>query len=293
MNTGNYSLDIISLDANTQGRRLKKYGIEDMDFIGVHENEPFEVQFKNNTMKRVQVRVSLDGTDVLTGKPASTEPTGQMWLVEGYGTLHLKAWPETNNGGARFVFTDTQSSVAANTHGITSSKGVIAVAVFEEGYIAPVYWTNNTQGSGWLKGNGIRDYTYDTNFDFDITLCSEKQTNSRIRCSDCSDTQSSTSLDFTKSAAAIGAGEYTQQAISYTKGLREPKLETILTVRYEWWTSLRSKLRTSYKAVETGGFPGDSKRLDLGKTPRVKSSAQKPKRRYRRKRDHVELERLA
>ena len=110
-----YGLEIISREQHP--RKLKKFQVDNEDIIGVYENEPFAVRFKNNTSNKVQVRISIDGTDVLTGRLASTEPEGQMWVLSPYSDLELKAWPETNTGGAEFLFSHAKDSVAAHTHG--------------------------------------------------------------------------------------------------------------------------------------------------------------------------------
>ena len=308
--SGEYILDIVSLDKNIEGKPLKKYAIENTDFIGVYENEPFEIVFKNNTYKKVQIIISVDGTDILSGKLASTEPAAKMLLVNGYSTLKLKAWPETNNGGARFVFTNTDNSVAANTHGNLSSKGIIAVAVFEEGYV-PNYtlinhnfgWNPSAVGSGQLYGSGglysnnldksFVNYNYDTNQQINLINDSETfSSNSSVNVNNVNTNPIPTAAagstlrggkakieQTTKSSASVGAGEYVTQTLTTVAGLTQPKLATTIRVKYEWWSSLRSKLR-KIGAEQTGlqstnGFPGDKKNINLAKTPRIKTSAKK------------------
>jgi hypothetical protein len=338
-----YTVDVVSLDKHAESRQLKKYAIEDIDHIGVHENEPFEIHFKNNSLRKVQIRVSIDGTDILTGEPASTEPMGEMWMVSPYQTTKLKAWPESHNGGGRFLFTDTDKSVALNTHGDLSSKGVIAVAVFEEGYVPPYFTINNTRTSSGSSKDYDTDWYSNTNDTLSrrsfksssenktLGLEKEKQayfqgggdqtlTKQSSRRSRIGGTLSSSSMpsdiddaipccaeyepdgvDYSRSieinsTAAVGVGEYVDQHITKVPGLTEPVLATTLKLKYEWWTSLRSKLRklgNISEPTDESGFPGD-KKLNLGNTPRLTSTAAKPhkRRRYRRRKKHVEFERL-
>ena len=324
-----YTLDIVSLDKNIEGKPLKKYAIDNTDLIGVYENEPFEIVFKNHTHKKVQIIISVDGTDVLSGKLASTEPTAKMLLVNAYNTLRLKAWPETNDGGARFVFTNTDNSVAANTHGVLSSKGIIAVAVFEEGYVPNynIFWNNHphpsTVGSGQLYGGQLYgsaglysknlDYSYNT--DQKINLISDScvfssniaETTETNVIMDSAILRSSTKgcstpkIEQTKTSASVGAGEYVQQTLATVAGLTQPKLATTIKVKYEWWSSLRSKLRKigaeHAELQSTNGFPGDKKNIDLAKTPRIKTSAKTTKysassRNRRRNRNYTEYQRF-
>lgn len=138
MSTPNYTLDIISHHPKFNGKSLKKHYVEGIETVGAWGDEPFEIRFKNNTWQKVQVKLSVDGTDVLTGKPADTLVSKDMWVVNGYAELNLKAWPETNNGGASFVFTSATGSVALHTHGDLSNRGIIAAAVYTEGHVEPI-----------------------------------------------------------------------------------------------------------------------------------------------------------
>jgi hypothetical protein len=138
MSNPNYTLEIISHHPKFNSKALKKYYVDGIETVGAWGDEPFEVRFKNNTWQKVQVKISVDGTDVLSGKPADTLVSNDMWVVNGYATLSLKAWPEDNNGGAGFVFTSAEKSVALHTHGDLSNRGIIACAVFTEGHVEPV-----------------------------------------------------------------------------------------------------------------------------------------------------------
>ena len=138
MSHQNYSLEIISHHPQFNGKTLKKYHLNGIETVGAWGDEPFEIRFKNNTYQKIQVKLSVDGTDILTGQPADTNVSNDMWVVNGYGELNLKAWPEDNRGGATFVFTSATNSVALHTHGDMSNRGIIAAAVFTEGHVEPV-----------------------------------------------------------------------------------------------------------------------------------------------------------
>jgi hypothetical protein len=138
MSNPNYTLEVISHHPQFDNKNLRKYYVDGIETVGAWGNEPFEIRFKNNTWQKIQVKLSVDGTDVFTGKPADTNVSDKMWVVNGYDTLSLKAWPENNSGGAGFVFTSANNSVAVHTHGNLSSRGIIAAAVFVEGHVEPV-----------------------------------------------------------------------------------------------------------------------------------------------------------
>jgi len=286
MSYSSYTLDIVSQHPKFSSKALRKYNVDGIETVGAWGNEPFEIRFKNNTWQRIQVKLSIDGTDIMTGELASTEPTEKMWLVEGNSTLTLKAWPENNNGGARFVFTSGEKGVAANTHGDVSNRGIIAAAVYIEGEPKPItlyhypIWATNSYDYGRIRrslSHDIRsddcntksifnsEQTFSANaagasMDMDL-ICDSTETNS---------VQSNLEL---KSQASVGAGEYINQNIKYVEGLRKPVFTEAVRVRYVWWDELQAKLKENYKVdSQPSGFPADKTNIDLGNTPRIKTA---------------------
>lgn len=299
MSHQNYTLEIVSHHPSFKNKSLKKYYVDGIETVGAWGNEPFEIRFKNNTWQKVQVKVSLDGTDVLTGGKASTDANDNMWLVNGYGTLNLKAWPETNNGGAQFIFTSAEKSVAVHTHGDLSSRGIIAVAVYTEGHVEPVRIQTPVV---------VHHHHYPVRrrscFDYDYTICSD--TKGVIESCDLSDdsfgssvggTYSSDSISLNSAAPAassnyfnaadsrslkksksleslvsVGAGQHVDQKISYVPGLIKPVFAETVRVRYLWWDDLVAKLRENNVAEpHPSGFPGDKNHqvMSIGNTPRI------------------------
>lgn len=241
----NYELNI-----QNKGKTYKQFNVEDDLFIGVGKNEEFEVVFKNNTSNNVQVRLSLDGTDLLTGKPASTSITGEMWYVAARDTLTLKAWPESSSGGAKFIFSDSKDSVAVHTHGNMSGRGIIAAAVYTEKYnyvAGPVYYWGNSKS------------------DFGGILRSKRlEMDTQILCS----TQDMAAYETSSTKPGIGASEYTEQKLTEVAGLREPVMNQIMYLHYDWWDSLKKQLKPT---KQMQAFPGDENNfvgIDLKKTPR-------------------------
>src|SRR5574337_276252 len=262
MSTPNYTLEIVSHHPKFDNKSLRKYYVEGIETVGVWGDEPFEIRFKNNTWQKVQVKLTLDGTDILTGKPADTEVSKNMWVVNGYDTLKLKAWPETNNGGAQFVFTSANNSVAVHTHGDLSSRGIIAAAVFTEGHVEPLkfnpptiidhhhyhydiyrpYWTHpiwvyyNSYNSGdTLGGMTFNSGSIGSNIS---SIYSSNGVNSSLECSTVNN--SSSQLE---ELVAVGAGQYVDQNISYVAGLIKPLFSETVRVRYLWWDDLVTKLK--------------------------------------------------
>ena len=294
--SNNYELKIISQDEVSKGKILKQYDLNGEKVIGVYENENFCIQFKNNTWNKVQVKISIDGTDVITGKLADTSVTSDMWVCQPYGTLELKAFPETNKGGAEFIFGKTKDSVAVNTHGVKTGIGYIAAAVFiEEVQNNPVRFDNwrgkelqniqiPTVKPVWIH-NGLGDYGSFCGSNLrgasgTVSSLNVKSINNvtmdSINCDQSIFTaQSANFSDVTMSAPAVGAGEYVAQEIIKVAGLNNPVFATCLTIKYEWWVSLRSKIRALKEKPINPAFPGDQnviKMIDLKSTPRKKKN---------------------
>ncbi len=269
-----YSLSVVSQNPETRGQKLTPYFVEGLQTVGVFGNEPFSLRFRNHTAERVQVRFSIDGTDILTAQPATTATTGKMWLVEAYGTLTLDAWPETNEKGARFVFGAVGDSVAAHTHGDVSMKGIIGAAVFEEKNPPVRVYRGFASASAGSTRSRV-DYHLDS-------FLGEAKTEGLV------DTVELCAFN-AEAGPAVGAGELVKQALTTVKGLEEPKLTEILTMRYVWFDTLKEKLNGSSRPYDRPtGFrnPPEEKLANLGTTPRPSSSQEV-------KRTEVEVQRTS
>ncbi len=233
-------LDIISQYNDFRGRTLQQYNVERINTIGVYGDEPFSIRFRNSSINKVQVKLSLDGTDIISGQVANHNPQSKMWVVNGYGSMELKAWPESHQGGAAFVFSSVENSVAAHTHGDLTAKGFINCAVFVEGYIPP-------QRFYGVAVAGCGDYEAPKTFSLNRSV--ERSAEASM-------------------GPAIGAGSYQEQKISSAEGLREPILSQIIQVRYLWWDDLVAKLRSGV-GLHTAEYPTGFHGIDLGSTPRI------------------------
>lgn len=283
MSNSNYTLEIVSHHPDFNGKTLKQFYVDGINTVGAFEEE-FEVRFKNNTNQKILVKLSIDGTDIFSGKKADTQVSKDMWVVNAYATLALKAWPETTQGGAAFVFTSANNSVAVHTHGDLSSRGIIAAAVFIEGqptftwtypivinqpYYVPVY------PPYYYQNNLCTDYTVTCRGNLGSSSSTIVNDVSRITTNNNSwsyfndDTTNSTVP--LEQLVSVGAGNQVDQKISYVAGLNKPVFTETVRVRYLWWDQLTEKLRTT-TVVEAhpSGFPVDKIHgINLGNTPRL------------------------
>lgn len=118
--------------AQTQ-RVYRAHSIPPSKYIGVGHGEPYEIVIGNERGRRAGARVTVDGIDILTGKPGDLDPRGQMWMIEPHSSATISAWPETSHSGAQFVFGRASNAVATHI-GDGANVGIIACAYFREGY---------------------------------------------------------------------------------------------------------------------------------------------------------------
>jgi hypothetical protein len=299
----NYTLDIISHHPQFDGKTLRKYVVDGISTIGAWEEE-FSVVFRNNTAQKIETLISIDGINTTNGKLASTNTSDERWVVQPYGVLELKAWRESDQGGAAFRFTNSQNSVAAHTTGDLSSLGIIAAAVFVEGEkpepirviekeyvpypVYPIYPTNPPlYPSPWWE---VQDYRYNDQWTYGKGYANQQtmypastlgvagyNANGGGTYSSCS-TLPNADYDFDESNVGVGAGQYTSQPISYVVGLTKPVLTETIRVRFMWWNEMVEKLRAqdNKPVPQPSGFPADKpKGINLKQTPRISDEIRK------------------
>lgn len=223
-----YKLNVFS---KKKSANFEEHDVEGIKKIGVDRGEEFAIHFSNDSNKPIQVLLSVDGTNVLTGEPASRNISDRMFFVGPYTNLRLEAWPEDNRQGRQFVFGDDRLGVAKNTHGDTRGVGIIAAAVFEE-YTpphAPDWWPS-------VDWYGVQQYGSQQ---YDVQLNS-------VRSSDFSARGRSLSAK-----PAVGAGDVINQPLRKVAGLSSPTYAFTLEVHYEWWDTLKTQLR------QQTAFPGE------------------------------------
>jgi hypothetical protein len=304
MSNPSYSLEVISHHPQFKNKSLRKYYVDGIETVGAWGDEPFEIKFTNHTWQKIQVKISLDGTDVFTGAPATTEATKDMWVVQGFGTLSLKAWPETNNGGAAFIFTSANNSVAVHTHGDLSSRGIVAAAVYTEGHVEPVriqqdpvhhyhhynpyggyIWNNQPWTTaypiygGGTVGSSINVFNNSSNgtlggggtHSTNSIMPAADSGKARRRSKSLESVDGDQTLGELESLVSVGAGQHVDQKITYVTGLIKPTFSETVRVKYLWWDDLVAKLKeNNVPAPQPSGFPGDKKQanINLGSTPR-------------------------
>lgn len=142
------------------GRQYKEYMIGDERCIGVVPGEAYQVVFNSTSATDVSVNVAVDGINILTGKPATLDPSEKRWLVRS-GVTKFGAWQETDRQGARLVFSPTpQLAVSTQTENGSAHLGYIEVAVFVESSPRPAALSLDDYGSGIRRPVQSNLYAY-------------------------------------------------------------------------------------------------------------------------------------
>lgn len=94
------------------------------------EGDPYSIYVKNRSQSRLEVVLSVDGLDVMDGRPASYGKRG--YVISPGESLTLKGWRSDWNRVARFEFSSVAGSYSSRRHGDARNAGVIGLAVFAE-----------------------------------------------------------------------------------------------------------------------------------------------------------------
>lgn len=107
-------------------------------FVQGRAGSPYSIYVKNRCKSRVEVVLSVDGLDVIDGKPASFRKRG--YVIDAGKSLEVKGWRTGWDSVARFEFSSVGASYANQRHGNTRNVGVIGIAVFGEKGVDPWKW---------------------------------------------------------------------------------------------------------------------------------------------------------
>lgn len=95
----------------------------------------YTLRVHNYSGRRIEAVVSVDGRDVIDGKPAELR-NKRGYLVPAYGTVDIDGWRISRAEAAAFRFSSVPDSYAART-GSAREVGVIGVGIFPERFVPP------------------------------------------------------------------------------------------------------------------------------------------------------------
>lgn len=128
----------VTLSVRINGRDAREYTNLGRTFIEGRESTSYSLYLRNDNGFRAKAVISVDGINIITGKPTTDDPEETGYLMEAYGNNTYKGFRVDDNKVAAFVFGASKGSYA-DTKGKGSSNGVIAMRVYREKYVAPTY----------------------------------------------------------------------------------------------------------------------------------------------------------
>jgi hypothetical protein len=127
---GGYQVEVL-LD----GTPAQSFWHEGDTFVLGHLGDRSTIRVSNHTSRRVEAVVSVDGRDVIDGKPGDfARKSG--YLVPAWGQVEIDGWRLSQQQAAAFRFSSVADSYASRM-GSARNVGVIGVAIFPERLYRP------------------------------------------------------------------------------------------------------------------------------------------------------------
>jgi len=124
---GNGMLTVRLTDAN--GSTLPTFSNQGRSLVQGEHGERYMIEIANQTSSRFEAVVTVDGLDVIDGRPGSLAKRG--YLVQPFATVQIDGFRQNMDQVAAFRFGSVRGSYAASK-GSDRNVGVIGVAVFAE-----------------------------------------------------------------------------------------------------------------------------------------------------------------
>ncbi|MDB9742114.1 hypothetical protein OAB00_04620, partial [Akkermansiaceae bacterium] len=102
----------------------------DKRFVAGEKGKEYFVEVENLTNVTIEVVLSVDGLDILSGDPASYSKNG--YLIRPKKTLKILGYRTGNDRVSAFKFSTVSQSYTNQLHGKARNVGVIGIAAFSE-----------------------------------------------------------------------------------------------------------------------------------------------------------------
>jgi hypothetical protein len=134
------------------GRALPGFTAGRRTLIMGEDGARYQIVVRNATAARFEIVASVDGLDVIDGKPA--DPNRRGYIVDPHGVLTIDGFRTSNDVVAAFRFGRVAESYAAQTSG-DRNVGVVGMAIFAE---RGATWGPIERGPAWTPAElGRRD----------------------------------------------------------------------------------------------------------------------------------------
>lgn len=126
-------------------------------YIEGRKDSEYALRFKNTTSERILIVPSVDGLNVLDGKPCGIKSDG--YVVNAWQTITIPGWTVDNSTAAKFTFKPQDSYYEEDETYVeqmgkdASNQGVIGFMLFKEKQYISDLWSTTIPCSG---GGGTR-----------------------------------------------------------------------------------------------------------------------------------------
>lgn len=122
-----YNDNTVDVSVMVKNKPVVEYIDNYTTWIEGRDASEYSIRLKNNNNEPMKVVLSIDGLNVLNGKPASAD--GDGIVIQPFDIVNLKGWMVDNNTGAAFTFGSSENSYAAKS-GYGINTGVIGIALY-------------------------------------------------------------------------------------------------------------------------------------------------------------------
>jgi hypothetical protein len=122
---------------DSSGRPLDGFFAGGKDYIIGEAGSRYVIVVRNNTGFRYECVASVDGLDVIDGRPASYTKRG--YILNPHATLEIEGFRQSQDEVAAFRFSSVRDSYSAQSGKGDRNVGVIGVAFFHEEGARPVW----------------------------------------------------------------------------------------------------------------------------------------------------------
>jgi hypothetical protein len=121
--------------------KADEYYHNGLTWIEGREGSNYILRFINRSTSRVAVVFSVDGLDIINGKPAG--PNSSSYVIDSNATMEVPGWVLNNIQVAQFYFAKAGKSYVTLSGNNTLNTGVIGAMVFKESQINNPNWLRN------------------------------------------------------------------------------------------------------------------------------------------------------
>lgn len=183
MHNSNYEVQVL-----VHGKPVQLITHQGNTYVEGRVDTEYTLKVKNNNWSRVMAVISVDGINVISGKPATSKKSDPGYIIDGYSCVDIKGFRKDLNTVGAFKFCTKQESYC-NTAGAPGNNGVIGVRIYSEKIRTPIYIQNEPwiqpKPTKWFKPwptytTNTSDNTYDDGHS-NINYCSSQSLGSNIK----------------------------------------------------------------------------------------------------------------